>query len=76
MRVSRIRPEEPKGNCHNCHSRAVFDIDFGSRRPHLRLCVHDAKYMLDFLNRRVIEHEEGRPIPVPRTYDEDARGNR
>ena len=69
MKVARIRPEDNKGFCHDCHSRAVFDVDFGELRPRLRLCLRDAKYLVEFMQRRVAEHEAGKPIPVPRHPD-------
>jgi hypothetical protein len=76
MRVSRIRPNEEKGPCTICHSRAVINVTFGPNRPALRLCFRDAKYLGDFLIRRCAEHERGDPIPEPQGARDDNWGNR
>jgi len=76
MKVARIRPEEDKGHCHDCHSRAVFEVDFGELRPRLRLCLRDGKYLVEFMGRRIAEHEAGKPIPVPRQRDDQPRSER
>jgi hypothetical protein len=81
VKISRIRADEGKWFCHGCHNRAVIEVNFGAMRAPARLCARDAKYIADFLNRRLVEHEAGAPIPAPRLgpgrfKDEDTRGNR
>jgi hypothetical protein len=75
MRISRIKtgPDDP---CHICHNRAIIEVTFGEKRPALRLCARDTKYLADFLNRRLEEHLAGKPIPVPRAGADDNWGNR
>src|SRR5215472_116196 len=75
MRINRIRPGEPRGDCYNCHSPADIEVTWGEKNPTLKLCFRDAKYLGDFLVRRVAEHDRGEPIPVPRARD-DAWRNR
>jgi len=54
----------------------VFEVDFGEKRPRLRLCLRDGKYLVEFMGRRIAEHEAGKPIPVPRQRDDQPRGIR
>ena len=64
MKIRRIpKDEENRGYCHDCHSRAEIEATFGGKRPALRLCLHDARYMGGVLTSRVAEADAGVPIP-------------
>ena len=65
MKIRRIPKEENRGYCHDCHSTAAIEITFGSKRPALRLCLHDARYLGGVVNSRIAEEEAGVPIPKP-----------
>jgi hypothetical protein len=80
MKIRRIPREENAGLCHDCHSRAELEVDFGVRRPRLRLCMRDGRYLGQVVLSRIGEHEAGVPIPAPGVrvsqQDDEARGNR
>jgi hypothetical protein len=66
MKIRRIPKDElDRGFCHDCHSPAELEVNFGSKRPVLRLCMRDARYMGGVVLSRVGEHEQGLPIPKP-----------
>ena len=47
MKVRRLDPlKENPGYCHDCHNRAALEITFKAARPPLRLCRHDARYLV------------------------------
>jgi hypothetical protein len=75
MKIRRIPKEEDGGLCHDCHSKAGLEISFGGKRPVLRLCYRDGRYLGGVILSRIGEHEQGVRIP-PRREDDEARGNR
>lgn len=80
MKIRRIPKEEDAGHCHDCHSKADLEYDFGALRPKLRLCYRDGRYLGQVTLSRIGEHEAGIPIPAKGTRvrqdDPEARGNR
>lgn len=79
MKIRRIPREEQAGPCHDCHSRAELEVNFGGTRPLLRLCMRDGRYLGQVILSRIGEHEAGIPIPRPGErvrQDDDVRGNR
>jgi hypothetical protein len=81
MKIRRIPKEEDAGRCHDCHSRAELEVDFGGKRPILRLCMRDGRYLGQVILSRIGEHEQGVPIPARGTRvrqddADEARGNR
>jgi len=76
MNVFRIDPQkEERGLCHNCHNKALIDVNFGSKHPRLRLCPRCSGFLGRTLLQRLEEDQKGMPIPKP-AREEDARGNR
>jgi hypothetical protein len=65
MKIRRIPKEEDAGFCHDCHSRAELEVNFGAKRPLLRLCMRDGRYLGQVIISRIGEHEAGIPIPRP-----------
>jgi hypothetical protein len=74
MKIFRLAPGGPRVFCHDCHNSAVVEINLGAKRPPLRLCAHDAGYLVRVLAHRLEEVNLGTPIPKRR--DEDSKGNR
>jgi hypothetical protein len=64
MKIRRIPKEENAGFCHDCHSRAELEYDFGGKRPPLRLCLRDGRYLGQVTLSRIGEAEAGIPIPA------------
>jgi hypothetical protein len=73
MKIFRLQPDESRF-CHDCHNKAELEVDFGSKRPAVRLCAHDAGYLARVIGLRLGEIQSGAPIPKSR--DEDSKGNR
>jgi hypothetical protein len=81
MKIRRIPKDEDAGLCHSCHSRAELEVEFGSKRPLLRLCHRDGRYLGGVILSRIGEAEQGLPIPkpgerIPSQRLDDVRGNR
>lgn len=74
MKISRITSNP--GPCADCHNRAIIQVAITQDSPIIRLCLRCAKYLQEFVGRRVAEHEAGRPIPTPRGARDDNWGNR
>lgn len=72
MRVSRITGVPAP--CSSCHNRAIIEVT--TDHPNIRLCARCAKYLQDFIGRRLAEHLAGTPIPTPRGARPDNWGNR
>lgn len=68
MKIRRIPKDEPRGEeCHSCHSRPTIEVDFGSKRPVLRVCSRCGRYLSGVIVNRIAEAEAGVPIPEPGT---------
>jgi hypothetical protein len=65
LKIRRIPKEEQAGFCHSCHNRAELEVSFSEKRPLLRLCHRDGRYMAGVILSRIEEAEKGIPIPKP-----------